>query len=237
MNSFAFDFHGAQLSARPSGALWWAATRTLIVSDMHLGKPERMARRGGAILPPYADAETLDRLGREVEATRATQVISLGDGFDDDTAARTLSDDNRVALARIMTGRDWIWITGNHDPAAPPFGGRATQMLDLGGLNLRHIAEPGARAEISGHYHPKARLSLGGTSVSRRCFLIDGARVILPAFGAYTGGLDCRDPALAGLMAEDALAVLTGQKAHVVPMPRGERPGLARPAPPPRQAG
>lgn len=234
MNSFAFALAGHRLEARPSGALWWPEQATLIVADLHLGKPERLARRSGATLPPYADAETLERLEHESEATGATRVVSLGDGFDDDRAARDLSAVTQEALATLMTGREWIWVSGNHDPAPPPCGGLHSDGLKLGQLTLRHIAEPSAEAEISGHFHPKARLHLGGTCVSRPCFLIDPRRVILPAFGAYTGGLNCCDPALTGLMQPNALAVLTGQAARPVPMPRVPSEPQLTPAPPRR---
>ena len=234
MNSFTVALLDHQLQARPSGALWWPARRTLIVADLHLGKPARIARRSGETLPPYAAAETLDRLEREVATTRAHCVVSLGDGFDDDRAALDLPGDTRAAIEQIMAGRDWIWIRGNHDPAPPPFGGNSTAELEIDGLLLRHIADPSATGEISAHYHPKARLSLRGTSLSRPAFLVDRARVILPAFGAYTGGLDCCDPALTWLMAPDAIAILTGKKALPVPMPRDAPAAQLTPAPPRR---
>lgn len=234
MNSFTVTLSDHRLEARPSGALWWPACRTLIVADLHLGKPARIARRSGATLPPYADAETLDRLEREVAITGAARVVSLGDGFDDDRAARDLPGHTRTALEQIMSGRDWVWIRGNHDPAPPPFGGTCTHELEIEGMVLRHIADPAACGEISGHYHPKARLSLRGTRLSRPAFLIDRARMILPAFGAYTGGLDCCDPALTTLMQADAIAILTGEKALPVPMPRHPLAPQLSPSPPRR---
>lgn len=232
MNSFSVMLLDHRLDCRPSGALWWPEQHTLIVADMHLGKPARIARRSGATLPPYADAETLDRLEREVAATGASRVISLGDGFDDDRAAQDLPEDSCRALERIMAGRDWVWISGNHDPAPPPFGGTCLPELEIGRLILRHIADPAAAGEISGHYHPKARLSLRGTGLSRAAFLVDRCRIMLPAFGAYTGGLPCSDPALTGLMRPDALAVLTGDRALPVPMPRDAPAAQLTPAPP-----
>lgn len=212
---YSFDFHGARLAARSSGALWWAAHRLLVVSDLHLGKSDRMARRGGALLPPYEGRETLMRLDAEIEALAPATVICLGDSFDDIAGAH-LPPDEAMWLARLMAGRDWVWIEGNHDPGPISLPGRHMRDLTLDGLVLRHITEPGAQAEISGHYHPKARLA-GRT---RPCFLMDEARVILPAFGAYTGGLATTDPALTALMGPKARTVLTGTPLLVIPMPR-----------------
>ena len=115
MTGYVFDFAGQRLEARASGALWWPDRRWLVVADLHLGKSERMARRGGALLPPYEVAATLDRLGAEIAATDPAAVISLGDGFDDDAAGRELPDEVCDRLHRLAEGRDWVWITGNHD--------------------------------------------------------------------------------------------------------------------------
>ncbi|MDR5654451.1 ligase-associated DNA damage response endonuclease PdeM [Ruixingdingia sedimenti] len=216
MTGHAFPFHGEILTARASGALWWAAAGVLVVADLHFGKALRPARRGGALLPPYDMAETLARLDAELDATGARRVIALGDSFDAPGAEAELAEPDRLWLARLMAGRDWIWIAGNHDPGPADVGGSLHGAYRLGPLIFRHIAEPGAVAEVSGHYHPKARLAAGAAP----CFLIDAARVILPAFGRYTGGLDCRADVLAGLMGPGALAVLTGRRARLVPMPR-----------------
>ncbi|MBD3765841.1 MAG: ligase-associated DNA damage response endonuclease PdeM [Rhodobacterales bacterium] len=224
MNGHGFSFHGAELVARPTGALHWPAAGLLAVSDLHLGKALRLARRGGGLLPPYEVTETLTRLQDEIEATAARRVICLGDSFDDPAAAAGLDEGARLWLVRLMAGRDWVWIAGNHDPALPDLPGTRRSVLRLDGLTFRHIAEPGAVAEVSGHYHPKAALA----GRSRPCFLLDGARLILPAFGAYTGGLACHDPALTGLMAPGALAILTGPRALPMPMPR-QAPGYSRP--------
>lgn len=231
MNEFAFAFHGADLRARASGVLWWPAAGTLCVSDLHLGKSGRIARRSGAMVPPYEMQDTLTRLEAEITATGARRVICLGDSFDDDRAAAELTGDTRLWLARLAAGRDWVWITGNHDPGPLDLPGSTRRDWQGDGLTFRHIAETGARAEISGHYHPKLRLSRRGAVVSRRCFLIDGARVVLPAFGTYTGGLATTDPALCAVMGPDALAVTTGKRVHVVPMPRAPAPAGMRPQP------
>lgn len=202
------------LHARPSGALYWPARRVLVVSDLHLGKSLRLARRGGALLPPYEGQATLDRLSAEIAALSPATVICLGDSFDDLAAADELPPAEALFLAGMMAGRDWIWIEGNHDPGPLSLGGSHRTQWTLGQLTFRHIADPAARLEVSGHYHPKA--SLAGRS--RPCFLADADRILMPAFGAYTGGLRCDAPALDRLMRPGALAVLTGTKARAIPM-------------------
>lgn len=216
MTAHAFTLADAALSALPSGALHWAERRLLCVSDLHLGKSERLARRGGALLPPYETRETLSRLDAVIEATQPETVICLGDSFDDLTAAHSLPEAERLWLLRLMAGRNWIWIEGNHDAGPVEIGGSHRAEFTLGPLTFRHIADRAQTAEVSGHFHPKLRL--GGQS--RPCFLLDAKRLILPAFGAYTGGLRHDDPALAGLMGAGALAILTGSRAVPCPLPR-----------------
>ncbi len=216
MNWHDFTFCGLRLRALPSGALFWPDERLLCVSDLHLGKSDRLARRGGALLPPYETRETLTRLDADLAATGALQVICLGDSFDDDMAAEALAEEETLWLLRMMAGRGWTWIAGNHDPAPMALGGEHRAEIHLGPLTFRHIAEAGAAGEVSGHYHPKA--SLAGKS--RPCFLIDAARIILPAYGTYTGGLRSHDASLTALMAPTALAILTGPRCLVRPMPR-----------------
>ncbi len=225
MNDFAFTLAGAALRARPDGTLHWPAAGLLAVSDLHLGKAERIARRGGTLLPPYDSAETLERLARALEETAARVVICLGDSFDDDAAARALPAPLGLRLAALMAGRRWIWIAGNHDPGPVALGGSHHAEWAEGAVVFRHIARPlpdgGTKGgEISGHYHPKVRLP--GAGPARAAFLIDTRRVILPAFGAYTGGLASTAPVLSGLMAPGALAVLTGRRAVPAPMPRAQ---------------
>jgi uncharacterized protein len=215
MNAYAFTFAGQQLLALPSGALSWPERHLLIISDLHLGKSERIARRGGTLLPPYETRETLNRLSDDLDRTGARSLISVGDSFDDLTAAHTLDDADRMTLATLMQGRDWTWVEGNHDAGTFALGGTHRAEVQLGPVALRHIATA-QTPEISGHYHPKARIG----STVRRCFLIDQNRIILPAYGAYTGGLHCDDPALTALMTPAAIAVLTGSKALPFPMPR-----------------
>jgi DNA ligase-associated metallophosphoesterase len=216
MTSYPFTLADADLIALPSGALHWPTQQTLCVSDLHLGKSGRMARRGGSLLPPYEVRATLEKLDADIETTRPARVICLGDSFDDLSAVGELEDHARLWLARLMAGRDWVWIEGNHDAGPVEIGGSHRAELHLGPLTFRHIATP-AVAELSGHYHPKARL--GGTA--RPCFLLDADRLILPAYGHYTGGLRCEDPVLQAIMRPQALAILTGPRAIPMPMPRG----------------
>ena len=215
--SLTFRLADTTLIARPSGALFWPEAGLLCVSDLHLGKSERMARRAGTLLPPYETRETLARLEAEVEATAARRVICLGDSFDDAASLDGLEEGDRLWLMRLIAGRDWIWIAGNHDAGPLDIAGSHRAEVPLGPLTFRHIAEAGAQGEVSGHYHPKARLA----GKAWRCFLADRNRVILPAFGTYTGGLWCQDAAFAGLMQPGALAILAGGTvARAIPMPR-----------------
>ena len=218
MNGYDFSFCGAQLTALGSGALWWADAQLLCVSDLHLGKSERILRRGGTALPPYDTLDTLNRLTADLERLPATRVICLGDSFDDTAAARALPAEFRARIASLQQGRDWTWIEGNHDPAPVAMGGTHLAECRIGPLVFRHIAQEDAAGEISGHYHPKASVRTRGRSISRPAFLVDGARLILPAFGTYTGGLRCGADALTRLMRRDAHAILTGNRPVAVPM-------------------
>ncbi len=220
MNKVEFSFAGQNLSALPSGALWWPAQQLLCVSDLHLGKSERMARRGGAILPPYESQDTLDRLAKDLEHTRAATVICLGDSFDDLDASLSLPGPERLRIATLQAGRRWIWIEGNHDPGPVELGGTHLAEWTCDTLTFRHIAQPRAQGEISGHYHPKATLRAGGRSITRPAFLFDSSRLILPAFGTYTGGLRSSDQVLTDLMEPNAVAILTGAQPQMIPMPR-----------------
>jgi metallophosphoesterase superfamily enzyme len=147
-------------------------------------------------------------------------VICLGDSFDDAAAAHALPDAEKLWIAKLQAGRRWVWIEGNHDPGPVDLGGAHMAELPNPPLVFRHIARAGQSGEISGHYHPKARLALRGRSLSRPAFLIDSNRVILPAYGTYTGGLWSDDATFAGLMRREAIALLTGPMLHAVPMPR-----------------
>ena len=208
-----FRLGPARLVALPSGALHWPDQSLLTVSDLHFGKSERLARRGGTLLPPYDTRATLERLDRDIDRHAPSRVICLGDSFDDLAAVGGLADIDLLWLTRLMAGRDWTWVEGNHDAGPLELGGSHRADLRVEGVSFRHIASAELH-EISGHYHPKARLP-GRTAP---CFLIDATRVILPAYGAYTGGLWCDHPDLAALMRPDALAVLTGPRCLAMPM-------------------
>ncbi len=216
MNGHAFTLAGAAVVALPSGALYWPDAALLCVADLHLGKSQRLARRGGTLLPPYETEATLDRLDADMAATMPAQVICLGDSFDDLAAEAEIDEAHRLWLLRMMAGRAWVWIAGNHDPGPLTMGGTHRAEWRQGPLTFRHIAEPDAApGEISAHYHPKWRLA-GRT---RPAFVTDGARLILPAYGTYTGGLAADAPALRPLFGPRALAILTGQTALAVPIP------------------
>ena len=184
------------LTADPSGALYWPEQGLLAVADLHLEKGSSFASRG-QLLPPYDTAATLSRLGRLLARYAPRVVIALGDSFHDGDGPARLSREDRDNLHALQRGHDWIWLTGNHDPdPAENIGGVFHDTLRLGALTLRHIPT-GAEGEIAGHLHPVARVSHRGRAVSRRCFAADQARMVMPAFGAFTGGLNIRDAAFA----------------------------------------
>ncbi|UFS74831.1 ligase-associated DNA damage response endonuclease PdeM [Tardiphaga sp. 37S4] len=187
---------GVTLAADLSGALYWEEQKLLVVSDLHLEKGSSYANRG-VLLPPYDTIATLGRLGAVIARHDPRIVIALGDSFHDRDAHERLSPANREVLSALQMRRDWIWISGNHDPALPPdLGGTVADEVAIGPITFRH--EPtGAAGEIAGHLHPKARVSTRGRAVERRCFASDGARAVMPAFGAYAGGLNIRDAAFA----------------------------------------
>ncbi|WP_146590702.1 ligase-associated DNA damage response endonuclease PdeM [Puniceibacterium confluentis] len=218
--SHVFPFQGTQLVALPSGALFWPDRNLLVVSDLHFGKSARASRFGGAQLPPYETRETLLRLEDDLTGTRARQVICLGDSFDSPEVGGALPEAELLWISRLQAGRDWTWIEGNHDPGPVGLGGTHLAQMTLGPLTFRHIATATGQGEVSGHYHPKAMLSLRGRQLSRPCFLLDQTRLILPAFGTYTGGLTTRSAPLARLMAPGAQAILTGPSPCAIPMPR-----------------
>ena len=190
------DVAGVTLTADLSGALFWKEQSLLVVSDLHLEKGSSFAARG-VLLPPYDTAATLSRLAAAISRHDPKMVIALGDSFHDCNAHERLSASDREAIAALQGGRDWIWISGNHDPALPSdLGGAVASEVAIGAIAFRH--EPtGASGEIAGHLHPKARVATRGRSMERRCFACDGARAVMPAFGAYTGGLSIRDEAFA----------------------------------------
>ena len=220
MNKRDVLLSGEVLHARGSGALFWPNQKLLLVSDLHLGKSERIARSGGTMLPPYETQDTLARLDAEIAATDPATVLCLGDSFDDLAASQALEESVLDWISRLMAGRRWIWLEGNHDPGPVNLGGSHLAEYQTETLVFRHIAQPGATAEISGHYHPKASIHARGRSVSRPCFLCDQNRIIMPAFGTYTGGLRSTARELQSLMRPDAVAILTGKTPQIIPMPR-----------------
>jgi DNA ligase-associated metallophosphoesterase len=190
------DVVGVSFIADLSGALFWQDESLLVVSDLHLEKGSSFARRG-VLLPPYDSAATLALLALVIARRKPRMVIALGDSFHDGDAHNRLSTADREAIVVMQARRDWIWISGNHDPALPSdLGGVVAEEVAIGPIAFRH--EPtGASGEIAGHLHPKARVSTRGRSMERRCFACNGERAVMPAFGAYTGGLSIRDAAFA----------------------------------------
>jgi uncharacterized protein len=191
---------GVALAADCAGALYWPQRSLLVVADLHLEKGSSFAQRG-TLLPPYDTTETLARLARLIAAYAPRTVISLGDNFHDGGGPARLSAADRASLIALQRGRDWVWIAGNHDPdPADGIGGTFVASLTIGALTFRHqSAANAAQGEISGHLHPVARIAQRGRAVSRRCFASDGNTLVMPAFGAYTGGLNIRDRAFAAV--------------------------------------
>ena len=189
---------GTPLLADPRGALYWPGQGVLAVADLHLEKGSSFAARG-VLLPPYDSAATLAQLARLVAGYAPRCVVALGDSFHDGEGPARLGDNDREQLRALQRGRDWIWINGNHDPEpALNVGGAFHSALTIGPLTFRH--EPtGIAGEIAGHLHPVARVAHRGRAVSRRCFAADKTRMVMPAFGAYTGGLNVRDAAFCDL--------------------------------------
>lgn len=219
MNAAVISFDATHLTLMPSGALWWPDERLLAVGDLHLGKAERIARRGGGMLPPYETRDTLVRLEMVVRATNPAIVVSLGDAFDDLGAARALDDDVHEMICRLAAGRRFIWVAGNHDPGPVDLPGTCLAELSLGSLSFRHIADRTAGSgEISAHYHPKFRSRLRGQYIARPCFIVGNSRLILPAFGTYTGGLDATSPVFERLMGPEPVAYLTGKRITKLPL-------------------
>jgi hypothetical protein len=203
---------------RCSGALWLAAERALVVADLHLEKGSSYAARG-QMLPPYDTRETLTRLAAEVAALSPRLVILLGDSFHDRRSEERLAADDAERLRELARGRTLVWVVGNHDADGPrALPGEVADELELCGLTLRHQPRAGVQAsEVSGHLHPTARVKAALGSVRRRCFVTDAERAILPAFGAYAGGLNVRDTAFAGLFARPPLAGALGNgRVHAV---------------------
>lgn len=204
--------NGVELLLLAEGALFWPDEATLVVADLHLEKGSALAARGH-LLPPYDSAASLAALARVVARHRPRRIVSLGDAFHDDGGPRRLNAPDVEALRALQTGCQWIWIAGNHDPA-PPDGleGICARELAVGPLTFRHQPAPGeADGELAGHLHPAGKVRVRGRMLRRRCFASDGARMILPAFGAYTGGLNVLDAAFDGLFRKPFHAWMLGE--------------------------
>ena len=206
------EVNGAALRPDVSGALYWPQNKTLIVADLHLEKGSSFARRG-QLLPPYDTPATLKALKAVLARCEAERVICLGDSFHDGEAAARVAPESEALLLSLMADRRWVWIAGNHDPAPPThWGGEIMEALVEGPLVFRHEAKVGPNpGELSGHFHPKAAVSTRGRRISARCFVSDGVRLILPSFGAYTGGLSVKNLAIAGLFPKGFHVWMLGQ--------------------------
>jgi len=204
---------------RWSGALWLEHERALIVADLHFEKGSSYAARFGQMLPPYDTRETLDRLDREIAQLAPQRLMFLGDSFHDHAGEARLASDDYQRLERLALGRELIWAVGNHDADGPQLlPGDIIEEASLAGLVLRHEPLPGAQpGEVAGHLHPAAKVSSGRATVRRRCFVTDGTRLVLPAFGAYTGGLNILDEAFSSLFHGPVLAGALGpRRVHAV---------------------
>lgn len=203
---------GELLQLDPEGVLFWPAHRLLAVADLHLEKGSAAATRG-SLLPPWDTRATLDRLAALLRRWRPDTVVALGDSFHDAGGSARLAPGDRARLQAMTAACRFVWVRGNHDPAPPEnIGGESVAVLEIGRLRFRHEARPGpAGGELCGHHHPKARVAARGGTISRPCFVTDGRRLMLPAFGAYTGGLDVGDPAIAALFPRGGRVFLLGR--------------------------
>ncbi|QDP19328.1 ligase-associated DNA damage response endonuclease PdeM [Sphingomonas xanthus] len=204
-----FSFAGHDFLASPDGALFWPAEGALLVADLHLEKASWFARLG-QFLPPYDSLATLQALSREVERTQAVRLFCLGDSFHDRFGCDRLPDAARELLTILTDRLDWVWVVGNHDSGFTDHcGGRIEEECLLSGVVLRHEAViDEQRPEMSGHFHPKLRMSLKGRNVSRRCFVASPTKLIFPAFGALTGGLDAGHPEIRRKVGAGAAALV-----------------------------
>jgi DNA ligase-associated metallophosphoesterase len=211
----AFTLSGARMLADHSGVVLLPDERTLVVADLHLEKGSAFAARGDAMLPPYDTGATLGRLERVCRHYRPRRVVCLGDSFHDLGAPGRMAAADAARLRRLVARHDWVWVAGNHDPALPAeLGGTVMEELAVGPLTLRHEAAENIipAGEISGHFHPRASVRTRGRRISGRCFATDGRRLILPAFGAFAGGLNVLDPALTALLRPGFRVFVIGQR-------------------------
>ena len=204
-----FSFAGETFFATGEGALFWPREEALLVADLHLEKASWFARLG-QFLPPYDSHATLSALAVKVERTGARRLFCLGDSFHDAFGCERLPEQARALLIELTGRLDWTWIVGNHDPGfADDCGGKLAEEVELAGIVLRHqVVRNDPRPEISGHFHPKLRVNLKGRRVSRRCFVVSPSKMILPAFGSLTGGLDAHHPEILGSVGGNAAALV-----------------------------
>jgi DNA ligase-associated metallophosphoesterase len=212
-NDVIIDVNGETVLLDPQGAAFCPAHRALIVGDMHFEKGSSYAR-SGQLLPPYDSRATLLKLAEVVGRHQPSVIIALGDSFHDREAGSRLGREERAMLETLKRVADFVWITGNHDPEPPDWlGGHVAAELALGGLTLRHEPHPALHlGEVAGHLHPCASVAKWGRSVRRRCFVSDGLRLVLPSFGAYTGGLDVREAPITSLFAGPFHAYMLGSR-------------------------
>jgi uncharacterized protein len=213
MTAAPIHLAGERLMLDPAGALIWPAAAMLVVSDLHLEKGSSFARKG-MLLPPWDTHATLERLTLLLRRYRPRIVVALGDSFHDRHGAQRLPSAEQTRLNAMAEAHRFIWVQGNHDPSPPEgIGGEWVETFETNALLFRHVAivDP-APGEISGHYHPKATAPVRGGSITRACFIADARRIILPAFGSYTGGLDVRDPAITRLFPRGGRIFLLGKE-------------------------
>lgn len=216
--SIRLRVHGEAAILRPSGALWLEQHQTLVVADLHLEKGSAYAARG-QMLPPYDTAETLRRLNQEVAALGPRRLILLGDSLHDGQAEARLAPSDIAQIDRLSHGPDLLWVVGNHDVDGPRhLPGQTLDEMAIGALILRHEPLPAPQpGEVAGHLHPCVKVVGKGRGVRRRCFATDGLRLILPAFGAYAGGLNLRDGAFSPLFAKPPIAAVLGKdQVHLI---------------------
>lgn len=200
LRSLSTELNGVEIVCDYRGVLYLPKTSTLIVSDLHLEKGAAFARRG-MLHPPYDTSQTLDKLKQSLDHYAPQTVISLGDSFHDQLGSELLPDVARGQIKHMQTGRNWVWISGNHDPKPhTSIEGDCCEEITCETLQLRHEpSDHDAIGEISGHLHPAAVITRRGKSVRRACFATDGKRLIMPSFGATTGGLSLKHKAFKGL--------------------------------------
>jgi DNA ligase-associated metallophosphoesterase len=212
------ELAGQSLLPIAAGALYWEAESTLLVADLHLEKGAAFAARG-MMLPPYDTRSTLRGLAACIEMFDPRRVVALGDSFHRSELAGSMHGDDRDALTALQRGREWYWILGNHDPDLPDdIGGFVCRSLTIGGITLRHEPTVGRSAEIAGHLHPVARIARRGEVFRRKCFATDGLRLVMPAFGAYTGGLNLLDEAFSSLFSWHRLEAWLAGRMNVYPL-------------------